>query len=139
MTSMAEPSLEVENRVRRVLAAALDKQEEEISLGSSLIDDLEAESIDFLDIQFRLEDEFSLKIEDDEIWEGSLDMSDPRWLIDDRVTSEGLSRLRSLQPEYPWDRLGEEVRGADLPRLITVRTIVNFISALTDPESEEEE
>lgn len=134
-TSMAEPSPEVIDRVKKLLATALDRPAEEISLGSSLIDDLGAESIDFLDIQFRLEDEFSVEIED-EIWKGSLDMSDPRWMIEDRVTSEGVSRLKRLQPEYPWDRLGTEVRGADLPRLITVRTIVNFISAQTDSQFE---
>lgn len=134
-TSMAEPSPEVVDRVKQILATALDRPAEEISLGSSLIDDLGAESIDFLDIQFRLEDEFSVEIED-EIWKGSLDMSDPRWMIEDRVTSEGLNRLRSLQPEYSWDRLEKEVRGADLPRLITVQTIVNFISAQTDSKFE---
>ncbi len=133
--SIAEPSPEVIDRVKKILAAALDRPAEEISLSSSLIDDLGAESIDFLDIQFRLEDEFSVEIED-EIWKGSLDMSDRRWMIEDRVTSEGLKRLRSLQPEYPWDRLGKEVRGADLPRLITVRTVVNFISTQTDSQSE---
>lgn len=133
---MSEPSTEVLDRVKRILAATLDRQMEEIELGSSLVDDLEAESIDFLDIQFRLEEEFSLEIDDDEIWQGSLDLSDPRWMVDDRLTPEGLERLKNLQSDYSWDRLGEEVRRSDLPRLITTRTIASFISARLDSSTE---
>ncbi len=133
---MTDSSTEVLDRVTRILASALDRETAEIELGSSLIDDLDAESIDFLDIQFRLEDEFAIEIAEDEIWQGSLDFSDTRWMQDDLVTAEGLQRLKELQPDYPWERLDSEIRKADLPRLITVRTIANFISSRIASESD---
>ena len=131
---MSRSESEVFERVRTILAAALDRDPNEIQLGSSLVDDLGAESIDFLDIQFRLEDEFALEIDDDDIWTGSLDLTDPRWVSGDLITPAGLEQLKRLQPDYEWHRLGTEIHRADLARLITPRTIVRFVGDHPDIE-----
>lgn len=57
-------------RVVAIVAEALDVTPERVRLDSSLIDDLGAESIDFLDILFRVETAFGIKIPEDEMWKG---------------------------------------------------------------------
>ena len=126
---MTNSSSNVDERVTEILSAALDLDSGDIQPDSSLIDDLGAQSIDFLDIRFRIESEFSIEVDETEMWQGSLDTSDPRWLMDGRVTDQGLEKLKSLQPDFPWERLGARVTKADLPRLITVSTITKYVEA----------
>ena len=120
-------SRDMERKVLEILTEALDREPGETRLDHSLIDDLEAESIDFLDIQFRLERAFGLKIPDDEIWRGSIDFEDRRTFEDGRLTAAGRGMLEELQPDFAWDRFPGEITGADLPRLITGRTLLHYL------------
>jgi acyl carrier protein len=114
---------EIEERVRAVVAEALDRPLEEVQLHSSLIDDLGAESIDFLDIVFRLENVFGVKLPDEEIWKGSLGA-----VADDPAALEiEVGKLRARTPEFRWDRFPGRPAKHDLPRLITVQTVVEFL------------
>ena len=122
--------IEVEDRVGAILVDVLDCTPANISPTSSLIDDLEAQSIDFLDIEFRIKDEFQIELSEGEIWAGSLDFADPRWMSDGQVTSEGLLQLGRLMPDYPWERFGGSIAKADLPRLITVESLVRAVTSL---------
>ena len=122
---------EIEERVKAVVAEALDRPPQELQLHSSLIDDLGAESIDFLDIVFRLETAFDVKLPDEELWKGSFGAvaEDPAAL------GRELDLLRARMPEFRWDRFPELPRKQDLPRLITVRTVVEFLErTLASPE-----
>jgi acyl carrier protein len=112
----------LEARVTEIVAEALDVPGSDISLQSSLIDDLGAESIDFLDILFRLETAFQIKIPEDELWKGSIDPSDPA------SVEAGVGELRRRMPEFRWDRLPVRLTRESLPRLITVQTIVDYLS-----------
>jgi acyl carrier protein len=113
----------IEERVVGVLAEALDRPASEITPTSSLVDDLGAESIDFLDIAFRLEDEFGIQIPDEEIWRGGFGPGD---VTPERLTA-GVAELRARLPEFRWDRFPDGVRKQDLPRLVTVSTIVTYL------------
>lgn len=62
----------IQARVAAVVAEALDAPLDRVTEDASLIDDLGAESIDFLDILFRLESEFGIKISETELWKGSV-------------------------------------------------------------------
>jgi acyl carrier protein len=115
--------IELEQRAIGVVSAALDHGRDRISPSSSLIDDLGAESIDFLDIIFRLETEFEIKIPNEEVWAGAFQRSG----MDDAAIQEGVKKLRERMPEFRWDRLPSTIRPADLPRLITVTTIVDYL------------
>ncbi len=114
---------EIEDRARGVVAEALDQPREKVRLDASLVDDLGAESIDFLDIAFRLESEFGIEIPEDEIWKGTFDgvPDDP-----DAIAAR-LARLRAERPDYPWDRLPSRMTRRDLPRLLTLRTVVDYL------------
>lgn len=119
----AEAARAVESRVAAILAAALDRPAGEIHLHSSLVDDLGAESIDFMDIAFRLEDEFGIEIPDDDIWRGGFGRGD---LTPERLAA-GVAALRERLPAFRWDRFPDGVRQQDLPRLVTVSTIVIYL------------
>ena len=114
---------EIEARVLSIVADALDRPAADVTLDSSLVDDLGAESIDFLDIVFRLESAFGLKIPEEEIWAGSFDGvgNDP-----DAIAAR-LAELKARRPSFRWDRVPERPTRADLPRLITVGTIVEYL------------
>jgi acyl carrier protein len=114
---------ELEPRVIGVVAAALDHPRNRVELHSSLIDDLGAESIDFLDIVFRLESEFGIKIPNEEVWAGAFSRSN----VDDATIEEGVRKLRETMPQFRWDRLPGRIGRKELPRLITVNTIVDYL------------
>jgi acyl carrier protein len=112
----------LEQRVIGLVAEALDVDPSAVTPSASLVDDLGAESIDFLDILFRVESAFGIKIPNDELWRGSFASLD-----DPDALSRGVASLRERWPDFNWDRLPTQLRKTDLPRLITVRTIVEYL------------
>jgi acyl carrier protein len=118
---------DIETRVIDIVATALDKNSASVRLSHSLIDDLGAESIDFLDIQFRIESAFSIRVVEEDLWEGRLDLTDERWARDGRLTTEGKAQLQQSQPDFAWERFPDEVNTRDFPRLITVDTLVAYL------------
>ena len=121
----------VEARVRRIVAEALDRPEEEVRPSASLIDDLGAESIDFLDLVFRLESAFGIKIPEEDLWAGSADLA----RADADGFAGGVERLRREMPDFRWDRFPDGVSRSDLPRLITVRTVVDYLERVVAREA----
>src|SRR5205823_8869129 len=85
-------------KVSNTLVEALNVDEEEIQPTSTLQGDLGAESIDFLDIVFRLEREFGIKIPRGELFPESIFQGDPEFVKDGKVTEKGLSELREKMP-----------------------------------------
>ena len=122
----------LETRVIDIVADALCVERDGVQLHSSLIDDLGAESIDFLDLQFRLESDFGIKIPDDEMWRGTID---PASATDPVALDRALDRLKTRMPQFRWDALPTRLKKGDLPRLITVQTVVDYLQqrAQVDP------
>jgi acyl carrier protein len=114
---------EIGDRVRAIVGEALDRPAAEVRDEASLIDDLGAESIDFLDLVFRLESAFGIKIPEEQIWAGSLGLAG----ASDAEIQEGVRKLRAELPGFRWDRFPGRVASQDLPRLLTVRTIVDYL------------
>src|SRR6266568_9658553 len=85
-------------KVSNTLVEALNVDEEEIQPTSTLQGDLGAESIDFLDIVFRLEREFGIKIPRGELFPESIFQGDPEMVQSGRVTEKGLTELRTRMP-----------------------------------------
>ena len=94
---MAEP-LDIDARVRSVLAAALNVAESDLAPAATLQGDLGAESIDVLDIVFRLELAFNLKIAQGELFPEAILLGKPEYIADGKVTDKGLALLRSRMP-----------------------------------------
>src|SRR3954452_10957671 len=89
---------EIYSKVSATLVEALNVDEDEIKPDSTLQGDLGAESIDFLDIVFRLEREFGIKIPRGELFPESIFQGDPEFVADGRVTEKGLAELRARMP-----------------------------------------
>lgn len=119
---------DLEQNVVAIVAEALSVAPGEVHLHSSLIDDLGAESIDFIDIVFRLESAYDLIIPENELWAGSMniDANDPA------AIERGVAKLREQMPDFAWDRFRNGVKKNDLPRLITVQTVVDYLRKQID-------
>lgn len=117
---------EIEAKVRDVLAEALCIDEDEVVPEATLTGDLGAESIDFLDIVFRLEQAFELKIQQGELFPDNL-QQDPQYVQDGRLTEHGLAALRERLPHAEIERIEDDPSLARVGEVFTVRAIVNFV------------
>lgn len=124
---MSNEKNEITQRVKTIISQALKADADQITLESSLIRDLGAESIDFLDIVFRLEKEFKVKIPKGELFPEKL-LTDPRFAQDGRVTPVGIEELKKKMPNAPWDDFSKNPQVSMLGDLFTVGMIVDYLS-----------
>jgi len=122
---------EIFESVREILTEALGADEDEITLEASLTGDLEAESIDFLDIVFRLEKRFStperpFKIEQGELFPENL-MENSEWVVDGKFTDAGMDMLRERMPHVDFSAFDSDRDVNDVSELFTVKSIVDFV------------
>ena len=117
---------EIFGKVRGVLVDALAVDEEEVTPHASLVADLGAESIDFLDIVFKLEQAFGFKIGQGELFPENV-TQDPRYVRDGRVTAEGLAALKSRLPHVDFAKFEADPQVGRVAQLFTVDTLVRFV------------
>jgi acyl carrier protein len=113
--------------VRAIISQALKIDEAKVALSSSLIKDLGAESIDFLDIVFRLEKTFKIKIPKGELFPEKI-LTDARFVKNGLVTPAGLDELRAKMPGVDWGPFAQSPQVAKLGEVFTVGLIVDYIS-----------
>src|SRR5258708_5455124 len=89
---------EIFSKVSSTLVEALNVDEDQITPGATLQGDLGAESIDFLDIVFRLEREFGIKIPRGELFPESIFQGDPEFVQDGKLTPKGMVELKTRMP-----------------------------------------
>lgn len=114
-------------KVQEVLVEALGVDDDEVTPEATLIGDLGAESIDFLDIVFRLEKSFDIKIPRGELFPENLTASDAGYVEDGRVTEAGLKALREKLPHADIDKLAADPKVENIKDLFTVQSVVNFL------------
>ena len=125
---MAVAGDEVFEQVREVLIDALGVDEEEVVAGASLMGDLGAESIDFLDIVFRLEKQFEIKIPREELFPIETMMNNPEFVNNGRLTEKGLAELKEKMPHTDLSQFEQNPDINKLGDLFTVDSIVNYIA-----------
>jgi acyl carrier protein len=118
---------EIYTKVSATLIEALNVDEEEIEPTATLQGDLGAESIDFLDIVFRLEREFGIKIPRGELFPESIFQGDPEFVQDGKVTPKGLAELRSKMPFADLGDFEKNPEVSHLSDLFTVNLITRYI------------
>ena len=115
-------------KVAQIIADALGVDAEEVKLDVPLIEGLDAESIDFLDLVFRLERAFGVKIPRGQIVEHARgDLSETEFEQKGLVTEVGLKRLREFLSEVPADRFQSPMKSVDIPRLFTPETFCKVV------------
>ncbi|GIX03597.1 MAG: acyl carrier protein [Planctomycetaceae bacterium] len=118
---------EIFEKVRETLADALGVDEDEVTPAARLVADLGAESIDFLDIVFRLEKTFNTKIPRGELFPENLAAAESGFVQDGVVTAEGIAELRKRMPHADVDKFAKNPKVENLQELFTVNMIVNFL------------
>jgi acyl carrier protein len=129
-TSNKDP---IELRVRKVVAESLCVELDEILMESNLIKDLGAEYIDFLDIMFRLEKEFDIKIPQREIENLARGgMTEEEFEVDGILQPKGRRRMAELIPEIDSEMFKEGMALREIPYLFTVAVFVGIVSRKLD-------
>jgi acyl carrier protein len=119
---------DVSDVVCRVVAEALAR-DVEVRPTSNLMNDLGAESLDFLDIVFKLEQTFGIQITRGEMERAARgDMSDEEFAPGGVISEAGLRRLRELMPEAA-ERIHPGLRPMQILGLFSVQTFVNIVNA----------
>jgi acyl carrier protein len=120
-------SEEIYGRVARVLAQALGEDEVAITPAATLQGELGAESIDFLDIVFRLEREFGIKIPQGELFPDSVFGYNPEFVREGRITDEGVGLLRSRMPYADLGDIDRDRRLGAVTDLFTVDFVARYV------------
>ena len=115
-------------KVAETMADALGCDVEDIKPKVSLIEGLDAESIDFLDMVFRLERAFKIKIPRGKIVENARgDLPEAEFEDKGIVTEKGLAQLKEYLSEVPAERFKTPLKAADIPRLFTPETFCKLV------------
>jgi acyl carrier protein len=115
-------------KVAETMADALGCDVDDIKPDVSLIEGLDAESIDFLDMVFRLERAFKLKIPRGKIVENARgDLPESEFAQNGIVTEKGLAQLKEYLSEVPAERFRAPMKVADIPRLFTPTTFCKLV------------
>ncbi|MDH3584601.1 MAG: acyl carrier protein [Phycisphaerae bacterium] len=117
---------EVFGKVREVLVDALGVDDDEVSPDVTLTGDLGAESIDFLDIVFRLEKAFAIKIPQGELFPDNV-LQDPEYVQAGKVTEKGISELKARLPHANFAQLDDDPSVEKVGEIFTVEAVVKFI------------
>jgi acyl carrier protein len=118
---------EIFAKVSETLVEALNVDADEVKPESTLQGDLGAESIDFLDIVFRLEREFGIKIPRGELFPESIFQGDPDFVKDGKVTEKGLNELRTRMPFADLSEFEKDPQVLKIGELFTVELITRFV------------
>jgi acyl carrier protein len=115
------------SKIQEVLDDALGVDEDEVTPEASLTADLGAESIDFLDIVFRIEKTFDVKISQGELFPENL-VDNEEWVADGKLTDAGLNMLKGRMSHVDFDTFeGGDRSISKLGDAITVNSLVNFV------------
>ena len=117
---------EIYAKVKDVLVDALGVDEEEVTPTSVIKDDLGAESIDFLDIMFRLEKAFGIKIPKGELMPENV-ATDPAYVQGDKLTPGGIAMLKEKMPHSDFTEFEKDPTVEGMSKLFTVDAIVNYV------------
>ncbi len=124
---MAVSRDEIIEQVQEVMIDALGVDDDEVTLEATLMGDLGAESIDFLDIVFRLEKTFTIKIPREELFPAEDLMNNSEFIHNGKLTEKGLAELRDKMPHTDLSEFEKDPDINKMGDLFTVNAIVNYV------------
>ncbi len=116
---------EIFEKIQEILVDALAVDEDEVTPQATLIGDLGAESIDILDISFKLEQEFGFKIAQGELFPEGV-TQDPEYVQNGKVTDKGLATLKERVPHFNFTQLEADPSVENVSKIFTVDALVTF-------------
>jgi acyl carrier protein len=119
---------EVFEKVRTCLVDALGVDDDEVTPEATMVGDLGAESIDFLDIVFRLEKTFNIKIPRGELFPEDI-LSNAQYVQDGKVTAEGIEQLKKRMPFADLTKFESDPRVTSFGNMLTVQDLVNYVQS----------
>jgi len=126
---MAMSRDQIYRQVQEIMVDALGVDDDEVTTEATLMGDLGAESIDFLDIVFRLEKTFGIKIPREELFPAESLLNDPEFVKNGKLTETGLAELRNKVPHTDLTAFENDPDVNKLGDLFTVRAIVNYVES----------
>ncbi|HEV7225244.1 MAG TPA: acyl carrier protein [Pirellulales bacterium] len=117
---------EIYDKIKNALVEALGVDEDEVTPEATLVGDLGAESIDFLDIVFRLEKAFNIKVPRGELFPEDI-LTNAEYVRDGKVTSEGLKQLRERMPFADLDAFSSNPNVKDFGNMLTVQDMCRYV------------
>ena len=118
---------EIFEKVQEVLVDALGLDDDEVTSEATLMGDLGAESIDFLDIVFRLEKAFDIKVPREELFPAESVLNNPEFVSGGKLTEKGLAEIKDKMPHTDLSEFEKNPDVNKIADLFTVDAIVNFI------------
>jgi acyl carrier protein len=125
---MAPTKDEVYSKVQKALCDALGVDEDEVTRESTMVGDLGAESIDFLDIVFRLEKSFNIQIPRSELFPDDV-LTNEAYVKDGRVTPEGMEELKRRVPFADLTKFAENPVVQKFIEILTVNDLCRYVES----------
>lgn len=119
-------SEEVFEKVQAALMDALGVEEDEVTPEATMVGDLGAESIDFLDIVFKLEKAFGITIPREELFPDDI-LTNAEYVKDGKVTDQGIAELKARLPWADLSRFESNPRVQDFGNLLTVNDLCRYV------------
>lgn len=119
---------EIYEKVQEALVDALGVDDDEVTREATLVGDLGAESIDFLDIVFKLEKSFDITIPREELSPEDI-LTNSQYVQDGVVTPEGLAELKRRMPWANLEEFEKNPRVQDFGNLLTVGDLCNYVGS----------
>lgn len=117
---------EVFEKVQAALVDALGVDDDEVTPEATMVGDLGAESIDFLDIVFKLEKAFGINIPREELFPDDI-LTDASFVQDGKVTADGLTELKKRLPWADLSKFSQNPRVQDFGNLLTVNDLCRYV------------
>ncbi len=121
---------EVFSKVQEALVDALGVDDDEVTEEATMVGDLGAESIDFLDIVFKLEKAFGITIPRDELFPDDI-LTNAEYISDGKVTADGLAKLKERMPFADLTKFEANPLVQDFGNLLTVKDLCNYVITKT--------
>jgi acyl carrier protein len=117
---------EIFGKIVEVLEDALGVDEDEVTPTAVLTKELGAESIDFLDITFKLEQAFDFKIPQGDLFPDGA-AQDPDYVVDGKITTKGIEEMKSKMPHVDFSEFEKNPNVGDVQNIFTVNVLVNYV------------
>lgn len=117
---------EIFGKVKHILSDAMGVDEDDVTPEATLRGDLGAESIDFLDIVFRLEQAFGIKIQQGELFPDSM-AQNAEFVQDGRVTAKGIEAIQQKLPHVDLSKFSQDPQVSKIGDIFTVEALVRFV------------